>query len=124
MKSTLDSIFKVAFGTELDNMCGSNEEGRSFGDAFDNSSALSLWRYVDVFWRIKKFLNLGSEAALRKNIKIINEFVFKLIHTKIEQMQKNDNSSVTVSDNSYKFLYLIRFRAIKHDTFFFVFCFF
>ncbi|KAM1175175.1 hypothetical protein ACFX19_028204 [Malus domestica] len=96
MKSTLDSIFKVAFGTELDNMCGSSQEGRSFGDAFDNSSALSLWRYVDVFWRIKKFLNLGSEAALRKNIKIIDEFVFKLIHTKIEQMQKNDNSSVTV----------------------------
>ncbi|KAM2408960.1 hypothetical protein ACFX1X_027923 [Malus domestica] len=96
MKSTLDSIFKVAFGTELDNMCGSSQEGRSFGDAFDNSSALSLWRYVDVFWRIKKFLNLGSEAALRKNIKIIDEFVFKLIHTKIEQMQKNDDSSVTV----------------------------
>lgn len=119
MKSTLDSIFKVAFGTELDNMCVSNEEGRSFGDAFDNSSALSLWRYVDVFWRIKKFLNLGSEAALRKNIKIIDEFVFKLIHTKIEQMQKNDSSSVTVSDNGNKFLYLIRFRAIKHDHFYF-----
>ncbi|KAI5411905.1 hypothetical protein KIW84_056828 [Lathyrus oleraceus] len=29
MKSTLDSIFKVAFGTELDSMCGTNEEGNS-----------------------------------------------------------------------------------------------
>ncbi|VVA19351.1 PREDICTED: cytochrome P450 [Prunus dulcis] len=96
MKSSLDSIFQVAFGIELDNMCGSNEEGKSFGDAFDNSSALTLWRYVDVFWRIKKFLNLGSEAALRKNTKIVNDFVFKLIHNKIEQMQKKDNCPVTV----------------------------
>lgn len=98
MKSSLDSIFQVAFGIELDNMCGSNEEGKSFGDAFDNSSALTLWRYVDVFWRIKKFLNLGSEAALRKNTKIVNDFVFKLIHNKIEQMQKKDNCPATVSD--------------------------
>lgn len=98
MKSSLDSIFQVAFGTELDNMCGSNEEGKSFGDAFDNSSALTLWRYVDVFWRIKKFLNLGSEAALRKNTKIVNDFVFKLIHNKIEQMQKKDNGPATMSD--------------------------
>jgi len=39
MKSTLDSIFQVAFGTELDSMCGSSqEEGKIFADAFDTSS--------------------------------------------------------------------------------------
>lgn len=46
MKLALDSIFQVAFGTALDNMCESGEEGKSFGDAFDNSSALTLFRYV------------------------------------------------------------------------------
>nr|ACU18763.1 unknown [Glycine max] len=66
MKSTLDSIFQVAFGTELDSMCGSSQEGKIFADAFDTSSALTLYRYVDVFWKIKKFLNIGSEAKLRK----------------------------------------------------------
>ncbi|KAG5009309.1 hypothetical protein AAZX31_07G079300 [Glycine max] len=87
MKSTLDSIFHVAFGTELDSMCGSNQEGKIFADAFDTSSALTLYRYVDVFWKIKKFLNIGSEARLKKNTEVVMEFVFKLINTRIQQMQ-------------------------------------
>uniref|UniRef100_M1DNP6 Cytochrome P450 monooxygenase n=1 Tax=Solanum tuberosum TaxID=4113 RepID=M1DNP6_SOLTU len=40
MKASLDSIFRVAFGVELDSMCGSNEEGKKFSDAFDDASAL------------------------------------------------------------------------------------
>ncbi|CAL1370337.1 unnamed protein product [Linum trigynum] len=73
MKSTLDSIFKVAFGVELDSMCGSNEEGREFSNAFDDASAISLWRYVDVFWKVKKFFNIGSEATLKKKVKVAEE---------------------------------------------------
>ncbi|KAK8268846.1 hypothetical protein V6Z11_D11G094300 [Gossypium hirsutum] len=61
LKSTLDSIFKVAFGVELDSMCGSNEEGKEFAAAFDDSSALTLYRYVDPFWKIKRYLNIGSK---------------------------------------------------------------
>ncbi|KAF7825981.1 cytochrome P450 704C1-like [Senna tora] len=93
MKSTLDSIFQVAFGTELDSMCGSSEEGKKFADAFDTSSALTLWRYVDVFWKLKKFLNIGSEAQLKENTKILNEFVFKLINTRIQQLQSSKDDS-------------------------------
>jgi cytochrome P450 len=75
MKSTLDSIFKVAFGTELDSMCGTNEEGKNFANAFDSASASTLYRYVDVFWKIKKFLNIGSEAKLRNDTEILDEFL-------------------------------------------------
>lgn len=99
MKSILDSLFQVAFGIELDSMCGSNEEGRNFSNAFDDSSSMTLFRYVDIFWRIKKFLNIGSEATLKKSTKIVNDFVFKLIHNKIEQM-KNSKDESSVSDNS------------------------
>lgn len=97
MKSTLDSIFKVAFGVELDSMCGSSEEGTKFSNAFDDSSAMTLRRYVDVFWSIKKALNMGAEAELKKNIKVIDDFVYKLIRSKVEQMDKlpNDDSSVS-----------------------------
>lgn len=96
MKSTLDSIFKVAFGTELDSMCGTNEEGKNFANAFDSASALTLYRYVDVFWKIKKFLNIGSEAELKKNTQLLNEFIIKLINTRIQQM-KNSNCDSVVS---------------------------
>lgn len=87
MKSTLDSIFKVAFGVDLDYMCGNSEEGAIFCKAFDDSSATTLWRYVDPSWKIKKFLNIGSEAELKRNITVLDDFVYKLIHPKAEQMR-------------------------------------
>jgi hypothetical protein len=93
MKTTLDSIFKVAFGVELDSMCGSSEESPNFVKAFDDSSALILWRYVDIFWKMKRFLNIGS---LKKNIKVVDNFVYKLIHTKIQQMHdSHDDSAIS-----------------------------
>jgi hypothetical protein len=93
MKTTLDSIFKVAFGVELDSMRGSSEESPNFVKAFDDSSALVLWRYVDIFWKMKRFLNIGS---LKKNIKVVDNFVYKLIHTKIQQMHdSHDDSAVS-----------------------------
>ncbi|XP_006339781.1 cytochrome P450 704C1-like [Solanum tuberosum] len=88
MKATLDSIFRIAFGVELDSMCGSNDEGKKFINAFDDASELTLWRFVDILWKIKRFLNIGSEAKLRDNIRTIDEFVYKLIHRKTEQMSK------------------------------------
>ncbi|KAK2996322.1 hypothetical protein RJ639_024944 [Escallonia herrerae] len=89
MKSTLDSIFKITFGVELDSVCGSTEEGRKFSNAFDDSSAMTLWRYVDIFWKIKKLFNIGSEAELRKNIKVVDDFVYKLIQSKQEKICKS-----------------------------------
>ncbi|KAJ4848489.1 hypothetical protein Tsubulata_003360 [Turnera subulata] len=106
MKSTLDSIFKVAFGVELDSMCGSDEEGAKFSDAFDDASAMILWRYVDVFWKVKKFLNIGSEATVKKQVKVVNDFVYKLIAIKTQQMHnlKDDDSPVKKDDILSRFL--------------------
>ncbi|PWA93440.1 cytochrome P450 [Artemisia annua] len=88
MKATADSIFKVAFGVELDNLSGSNKEGVNFSRAFDDSNELTYRRLVDLFWKIKRYLNIGAEAELRKNIKAVDDFVYKVIKTKTEQMQK------------------------------------
>jgi hypothetical protein len=82
MRCTLDSIFKVGFGVELECLEGSSKEGSRFMKAFDDSNALVYWRYVDPLWKLKRFLNIGSEALLKKNIKIIDDFVHGLIRTK------------------------------------------
>ncbi|KAL3615605.1 hypothetical protein CASFOL_041266 [Castilleja foliolosa] len=94
MKSTLDSIFRVAFGVDLDSMCGSNEEGARFSRAFDDASAFTSWRVVDITWKIKKALNIGFEAKLKENIKIIDEFVYKLIRNKTEQYEQSQDDRV------------------------------
>ncbi|KAK2631152.1 hypothetical protein EUGRSUZ_L03322, partial [Eucalyptus grandis] len=129
MKSTLDSIFKVAFGVELDSMCGTNEEGAEFSRAFDDASAITLWRYVDVSWEIKKFLNIGSEAALKKNIRIMDNFVYKLIRRKIEQMHNSTDDplmkkedilsrflQVTETDQTYLRDIILNFIIAGKDT--------
>ena len=89
MKSALDSVFKVVLGVELDSMCGTNEEGTRFSRCFDEASAITLYRYVDLPWKLKRFLNLGSEAKLRNNVKVIDEYVYKIIRSKTEQLHKS-----------------------------------
>lgn len=94
MRCTLDSIFQVGFGVELNCLEGSNKEGRVFMEAFDESHALLCWRYVDPFWKLKRFLNIGSEASLKKNIKVIDKFVNQLIRKKRNLLaQRRDSVS-------------------------------
>ncbi|GMP70021.1 hypothetical protein CsSME_00029058 [Camellia sinensis var. sinensis] len=71
-----DSIFKVGFGVELNTL-----------SAFDDSNVIVYWRYVDLLWKIKRFLNIGLEADLKQNIKVIDNFVYELIQQKREQMK-------------------------------------
>ncbi|KAJ6722784.1 CYTOCHROME P450 FAMILY 704 SUBFAMILY A POLYPEPTIDE 1 [Salix koriyanagi] len=82
MRCTLNSIFKVGFGVELNCLEGSSKEGTEFMKAFDDSNALVFRRYADPLWKLKKYFNIGSEASLKKNIKIIDAFVTNLIRTK------------------------------------------
>ena len=95
MKSTLDSIFKVGFGVDrLNALSGTDESGNQFTKAFDDSNVIVYWRYVDVFWKVKRFLNIRLEAALKRNVKIIDDFIFELIQCKREQM-KNERLVVS-----------------------------
>jgi len=105
MKSTLDSIFKVGFGVELHSMCGSNEEGKRFSEAFDDASAISLYRYVDILWPIKKFLNIGLEAKLKESIRTTDDLVYKLINQKIERM-KSPHEHFLVSEQSSQIFFI------------------
>jgi len=84
MRYTLDAIIKVGFGVELNCLEGSSREGIEFMKAFEDSNALIYWRYADPLWKLKRFLNIGSEATLRKSSKLINDFVLRVIETKRE----------------------------------------
>nr|XP_043628820.1 cytochrome P450 704C1-like [Erigeron canadensis] len=97
MKATMDSLFKVAFGVDLDNMSNSTEESAKFTRAFDDANTLIIRRLVDITWKIKKFLNIGSEAELTRNMKVIDEFVYKVIQLKIQQTHNLKDESSTTS---------------------------
>ena len=87
MRFPLDSIFKVVFRVELNCLEGSSKEGTAFMKAFDDSNALVYWRYVNPFWKLKRFFNIGSEATLKKKIKILDDFVHGVIRIKRERLE-------------------------------------
>ena len=78
-------------------MYETDEEATRFSNAFDEASSITLYRYVDAFWKIKRFLNVGSEAKLRKNIKLVDEFLYKVIRSKIEQLNSSRDDDLLVS---------------------------
>lgn len=96
MRYTLDSIFKVGFGVDLSCLEGANKEGVEFMKAFDEANALVYWRFVDPSWKLKRALNIGSESVLRRNIKVIDEFVHGLIKKKRRQLFKY-HTAVSIS---------------------------
>ncbi|KAL0359004.1 UNVERIFIED_CONTAM: cytochrome [Sesamum angustifolium] len=93
MKSAMDTMFKVGFGVDLDTLSGSDETSNRFIKAFDDSNVIVYWRYVDVFWKVKRFLNIGLERNLKDNIKVIDNFVYMLIHHKRERMRNEQGTT-------------------------------
>lgn len=92
MRSSLDSIFKVGFGVDLNCLNGSGGDNNKFIKAFDDSNELTYWRYVDPFWKLKRYFNVGSEFHLKRNIKYIQEFVDELIRTRRKQLEMKEDS--------------------------------
>ncbi|KAI4977227.1 hypothetical protein ZWY2020_052017 [Hordeum vulgare] len=71
---------------ELNTLSGSDESSIEFSRAFDEANSLVYHRYVDMFWKLKRYLNIGSSQT-EKSIKIIDQFVLQLIHQKRENMK-------------------------------------
>ncbi|TKY45072.1 Cytochrome P450 704C1 [Spatholobus suberectus] len=122
MKSTLDSVLKIVLGVDLDTICGTYEEGTEFSNAFDEASAITLYQYVDVFWKIKRFLNIGSEAVLRNRIKVVDEFVYKLIRIKTASAKERKanmvSSFLALKETDAKYLrdIILNFMIAGRDT--------
>ncbi|XP_049936008.1 cytochrome P450 704C1-like isoform X2 [Nymphaea colorata] len=93
-KYSMNTIFEVGFGLKLNILDGSNEEAIAFAKAFDESNALTFHRYVDLFWKVERFFNVGTEATLRKNIAVIDEFIYKIISSRRKQYLCHQSSYV------------------------------
>lgn len=96
MKATMDSIFTIAFGLDLDTLSGS-DEGSRFAAALDDASEFTLLRFVNAFWKVSRFLNVGAEAALRHRIEVVDEFMYKRIRARADEMSDGGKAHDTGS---------------------------
>lgn len=104
MRMTLDSICKVGFGVEIGTLDPHLPENR-FALAFDTANITVTLRFIDPLWKVKKFLNVGSEAVLDKSIKIIDDFTYSVIRRRkaeieAEKIYKMDKVYDLASDQS------------------------
>ncbi|CAM8938994.1 unnamed protein product [Rhodiola kirilowii] len=111
MRMTLDSICKVGFGVEIGTLAPDLPEN-SFARAFDTANIIVTLRFIDPLWRIKKFLNVGSEALLDRSIKIIDEFTYSVIWKRKAEI---DEIQSTSHDNKMKHDILSRFIELSKD---------
>ncbi|KAK9040538.1 hypothetical protein V6N11_015686 [Hibiscus sabdariffa] len=108
MKCSFHSMFEVGFGIDLKNLQSLSDEGNVFIKAFDDGNERLFTRLFDPFWKLKRFLNIGAEATFKKNVKIIDDFVYNVISTKKELL---------VSRRDYV-SFLIRIRSYSTHDFF------
>ncbi|XP_006652670.1 cytochrome P450 704C1-like [Oryza brachyantha] len=104
MRATLDSFFRVGFGVNLGVLSGSSKEGAAFARAFDDASEQVLFRFFDLLWKVKRFLNISSEASMKKSISTINDFVYAVIDRKIDQMSREQQEFAKKEDILSRFL--------------------
>ncbi|BBN19245.1 protein MpCYP704-like20 [Marchantia polymorpha subsp. ruderalis] len=80
MLLTLDSICRVGFGVDIGSLSPSLP-AIPFAIAFDEANRLIVRRYIDLFWKLKRTLNIGGEAKLKKCIHVVESFIYKVIET-------------------------------------------
>ncbi|KAK3153130.1 hypothetical protein QOZ80_2BG0168220 [Eleusine coracana subsp. coracana] len=83
--ATMDSIFTIAFGLDLDTLGGS-AEGTRFTASVDDASEFAMLRYINPFWKVMKLLHVGVEGTLKERIEVVNEFVYKRIRTRAQEL--------------------------------------
>ncbi|KAF1335555.1 Cytochrome p450, partial [Globisporangium splendens] len=90
---TMDVFTKIGFGVDLNNL--KSNENHEFLNAFERASSNLLTRFTAPMWvwQLKKWLNIGSEKSMAKDIKTLNTLIFDIISRSIAS-----HSSAGVND--------------------------
>ncbi|KAM2781678.1 hypothetical protein COP1_011402 [Malus domestica] len=112
MRMTLDSICKVGFGVEIGTLAP-NLPDNHFAKAFDTANIIVTLRFIDPLWRIKRYLNVGSEALLDKSIKTIDDFTYSVIRRRKAEIKETQQSS---ENKKMKHDLLSRFIELGKDS--------
>lgn len=87
MRMTLDSICEVGFGVRIGTLSPDLPDN-PFAKAFDTANVVVIMRFLDPLWKLKRFLNVGSEAVLSQSIKIIDDFTYNVITRRKSELQQ------------------------------------
>ncbi|CAH0474088.1 unnamed protein product [Peronospora belbahrii] len=85
---TLETFAEIEFGVQLELL----ESGadHAFETAIDDANHISLERFAVPMWmwKLKRWLNIGSERRLREDMEVISTFVMNCIYGAIERRKE------------------------------------
>lgn len=111
-----DNICHVAFGVNPTCLASDktyqNSPSSNFVKAFNVAVEISSLRMLSplpIIWKIKRFLNMGSEKRYKEALKVINHYAMEIIRSKEEeqqqQQQEGSEESLRNQDLLSRFMY-------------------
>jgi hypothetical protein len=121
MRMTLDSIGRVGFGAKMGTLPSKWQfplPDNAFAKSFDLANEIVTLRFVDPTWRLKRLLNMGSEAELVKAVNVLDAFTYGVIAQKkldLANAKKQQLAGVRqeVRDGAFQFC---KFSYVLHDA--------
>jgi len=80
----MDGFCKLGFGVDINSLTNTNSGA-------DTANSLLMSRYFDVAWKLKRYFNFLSEATMKDNIKTVDDFVYKVIHSRKQEVSVQNN---------------------------------
>lgn len=93
-----DNICKISFGYDPEYLSPSLPQAK-FAVAFEEATMLSAGRFRTLFpllWKIKRFLNIGSEKRLREAVHEIWEFANSIVKRKMQDIQSKTEEAYSM----------------------------
>lgn len=88
---TIEAFAEIGFGIHMG--CLDSEDEHPFQTAFDSAQRVIALRFLRPggFWRLQRFLSIGAEGELKKNMKVINDTVLDIVAKSLAR--RNDTTS-------------------------------
>lgn len=90
LRMTLDGICQVSFGVEM-GCCSPSLPDVPLATNFDGAQNMALQRHFDLFWRVKRALNIGRESRMREAIHYVDSFAANVIEQRRSDMVATHN---------------------------------
>ncbi|GAB9470734.1 Cytochrome p450 [Globisporangium polare] len=99
---TIETFAEIAFGVELG--CLESDTDHPFQAAFDSAQRALVYRFMRPawFWKSQRFLNIGAEAGIKKNIQVIDDTVLGIIAQSLENRKSQSYAGLNSSSGSGK----------------------
>ncbi|VFQ70490.1 unnamed protein product [Cuscuta campestris] len=100
-KFTFDNICNVAFGVDL-NRTDEKDVYLSFARAFDYAVKVSSDRLLSplpAIWKIKRFLNIGSEKRYKEAIEVVKDYAMNILKTKEEKIENDVGKGLEIKQD-------------------------